>query len=64
MIAALCPEGDYMMHVSEEYAAKALRRGECARTEEGHLVVIPQPLRTLTPEEKRRHVLARERAKR
>lgn len=48
---------------SDEYVEKALARGELVRSEDDYLVVVPQPIRELTPEEKRRLVLARERAK-
>lgn len=62
--AVFDPDGNYMCLVSDEYAAKALSRGEAGESEEGHLVVIPQAIRPLTPEEKRRIVLAKERSKR
>lgn len=55
--------GDYMTLVTEEYAVRAVARGE-AVISEGHLVVVPQDARPLTPEEKRKIVQAKERAKR
>lgn len=59
---AFDPDGNFLAFVSSDYAAAAIRRGECVLAE-GHLVVVPQPIRALTPEEKRRLELARERAK-
>ena len=56
--------GQFMLYASEDYIASALKRGELAEDEEdGSLRVIPQSVRALTPEEKRRLVLAQERAK-
>jgi len=52
-----------MTLVTEEYAVRAVARGE-AVISEGHLVVVPQDARPLTPEEKRKIVQAKERAKR
>ena len=65
MIPTFDPDGEFVGHApSEAYVAKALRRGELVRSDEGHLVVVPQPLRELTPDEKRRNVLAKERKNR
>lgn len=61
MIPVVDPDGEYMMHVPSTYAAKALARGEVANTEEGVLVVIPQPMNELDGETKRRLRLAKER---
>lgn len=61
MRPAFDPDGFYMMHVTDEYAAKALSRGECEQDEKGHLLVIPQPLNELDGETKRRLRLAKER---
>jgi hypothetical protein len=62
-VAAVNEDG-FMLHVSDEYAARAVARGEAVWNSDGHLQVVPQPIRSLSPEEKRRAVLARERAKR
>lgn len=61
MIPAFDPDGEFMLAVSDEYAAKAVTRGEAAWSEGGDLITIPQPLRPLTPEEKRRIQLRKER---
>lgn len=55
------PDGEYMMHVSDDYAAKALARREVARTDEGYLAVVPRPMNELDGETKRRIRLANER---
>lgn len=60
---AFDPDGEFMCVVSDEYAVRAVARGE-AVISEGHLVVVPQDARPLTPEEKRKIVQAKERAKR
>lgn len=51
----------FMAYVSEEYVEKALARGELKEGEDGVLMLIPQPARTLSPEEKRAWHLAKER---
>lgn len=61
---AFDPEGNFVAVVSDEYRARAIARGECVVSDDGYLVVLPQPIRELTPEEKRRLALAKERAKR
>lgn len=59
------PDGTFVGFApSDTYVEKALARGELVRSDDGHLVVVAQPIRELTPDEKRRLVLARERAKR
>lgn len=55
------PDGEYLIKVSDEYVAKALARGEIVETEGKHLVVVPQPIRELNEDEKRRIRLAKER---
>ncbi len=57
------PAGDYLTSVTREYARKALARGEVVKVD-GHLVVVPQPVHQLTPDERRRIHLAKIRAKR
>jgi len=61
---AFDPDGNYLAMVTDDYAATALRRGECVVSEDGHLVIVPQPINELSPEVKRRIQLAKERAKR
>ena len=56
-------EGQFMLYASDEYIAAGMRRGELEEDDEGAVRIIPKPVRALTPEEKRRQVLARERAK-
>ena len=58
---AFDPDGNFLALGSDEYEARALARGEAVVAESGRLVVIPQPIRELTPEEKRRIALAKER---
>ena len=48
---------------SDEYIDRALARGELVLNDNGHYVVVPQPIRALTGDEKRRIALAKERAK-
>lgn len=60
-IPVVTPDGEYVMHVSETYAAKALARGEVARTDSDVLAIIPQPINELDGETKRRLRLAKER---
>lgn len=58
----LDPDGDYMLHVSDDYAGKALARGEVRQdADNGHLYVVPQAMNTLTEAEKRAIRLAKER---
>lgn len=59
---AFDPDGNFLTVVTDEYAVRALNRGEAVLCE-GHLVVVPQPIRELTPDEKRRIAQAKERAK-
>ncbi len=61
--AVFDPEGNFMAWVGEDYLASALARGEVVEDDDGVLRVVPQPVRELSPEEKRRLVLAKERAK-
>jgi hypothetical protein len=58
---AFDPDGNFLTLVSSEYEAAAIRRGEAVVTDDGYLVVVPQPIKELTPEEKRRIALAKER---
>lgn len=58
---AVYNEHGFMTFVSESYAEKAIARGELTENEEGVLMLIPQDVRQLTPEEKRALVLAKER---
>ncbi len=51
----------FMTFVSDDYARKALARGELEQNEEGTLVVVPQPMNEMSPAEKRAYVLAKER---
>jgi hypothetical protein len=61
MRPAFDPDGHYMILVSDDYAAKALARGEAVESEQGHLVVVPQPMNELDGETKRRLRLKKER---
>lgn len=54
----------FMTWISEPYMKAALKRGEICEDEEGVLRVIPQPIRELSPLEKRALVLRKERSKR
>jgi hypothetical protein len=56
-------DGHFMMYASDDYVEAALRRGELEEDEEGHLMLIPKPIRTMTPQEKRNYERAKERAK-
>lgn len=58
---AVYNEHGFMAFVTASYADKAIARGELKENEEGVLMVVPQPVRQLTPEEKRALHLAKER---
>lgn len=58
---AVYNEHGFMAFVSETYAEKGLARGELAENEDGVLMVVPQPVKQMTPEEKRAYHLAKER---
>lgn len=65
-IAAYDPDGFYLAAMDPACAERAIARREAARIP-GGIALRPsaaKPIRELTPEEKRRIVLARERSKR
>ena len=61
MIPTYTPDSQYLIHVSEEYARKALARGELRLSDEGHHVLIEQPINEMDEATKRRYRLAKER---
>jgi hypothetical protein len=58
---AVYNEHGFMAFVSQDYAAKGLKRGELQETDDGHLMVVPQPVNKMTPAEARAYHLAKER---
>ena len=58
---AVYNEQGFMAFVTQDYATKGLKRGELTEDEDGNLFVVPQPVKQMTPEEKRAYHLAKER---
>lgn len=58
---AIYNEQGFMLFADDAYVEKAMARGELTQDDDGVYWVVAQPVRQLTPEEKRAWHLAKER---